>query len=187
MKRALLVSIALIVLSVPALASEWVIDPDNSEVTFVTDAFGTTVNGRFSSFGADITLDPNDLTRAHIEAYVETGSVETGTPDIDDALLGEEGFDPQGHMRATFVSNDVHPGEGCGDAEALCLIASGDMVIRGVSKPLDLPFALSSDGTRAVADGSFVIRRTDYNIGTLEWELAGWETTVHLHIEATSR
>lgn len=187
MRRRFLALIAFIALAAPAAANGWVVDPIASSVTFATDAFGTSVNGHFSSFGADITLDPQNLPAARIEAYVDTGSVETGTPDIDDALLGEEGFDPQGHMRATFVSSDIHPGEGCESAEALCLVASGNMVIRGITKPLDLPFALSSDGTRAVADGWFVIRRVDYNIGTLEWELAGWETAVHLHIEATSR
>jgi len=177
-------SIAFFLCAAPASAADWTLDHGQSSVTFETTAFSQAVTGSFTSFGAEIALDPNDLTSGSINAYVDTSSLETENPDVEDALLGEDGFDTQGYMRATFASHEIHEADQCSEQGARCLVASGTLTIRGVNQPLDLPFTLSVDGSHAIADGAFVVKRSDFHIGTLEWQFAGRETTVHLHIVA---
>jgi polyisoprenoid-binding protein YceI len=181
---AILFSLAM---AAPAGAAEWAVDKDLSSVTFETTAFGQQVSGGFADFGADISLDPDEPSWGSIDAYVETGSVETGSPDIDSALLGEGGFNTSGYMRARFVSEEIRAARSCDAVDAVCLVASGMLTVRGVAQPQELAFTLRTEGDRAIADGAFLIRRNEFGIGTAEWELAGSETTVHLHIVADAR
>ncbi len=186
MRRAAAIG-AVLLLAAPAAAEEWVIDVSDSSVTFETQAFGRPVEGMFEEFGGEINLDPDDPSTAQIEAYVATGSVLTGTPEMETALTGPDGFQAQRHFRAIFNSSDIEEAETCAVAGARCYVATGTLTIRGAGRPLTLPFSLRREGDRAIADGMFEVRRTDYGIGTIEWGLSGRLATVHVHIEADAR
>ena len=63
---------ALALLTGAAQAQDWVLDRSASSVAFETDVFGARVTGQFSEFDAQITLDPDDLASARIDAVVRT-------------------------------------------------------------------------------------------------------------------
>jgi|GEM_PF-3235774 len=173
-----------VALAGPALAGDWVLDKSASSITFETDAFGRDVTGSFGTFDATIFLNPDDLTTARIEATIDVGTVVTGTLETEDALRGESGFDAFHFARARFISRTVREAAACDAPGARCLVAQGELSIRNTTRQAELPFTLRIDGAHAVADGVMRIRRSDFNVGTVEWGLAGRITEVNLHIEA---
>ena len=178
MKLALL-PLALLV-SAPALASDWEVDHDASEVTFETDVLDAPVTGRFAEFGAAIGFDPDDLANSYIDATVRVGSGETSTPSYTDEMMSEPGLDPDTYPTATFMSETIEASDECDT----CYIARGDLILRDERRPAELPFSVTIEGDRAVADGELVIRREDFGIGGSGWGEAAAEITVRVHIEA---
>ncbi|HAQ35094.1 MAG: hypothetical protein CMF74_08725 [Maricaulis sp.] len=178
MKIALL-PLALLV-TAPATASDWTLDRDASSVTFETTVLDAPVTGQFEDFEAAIRLDPENLSEAHIDASVTIASGGTSNPSYTGEMLGEPGLAPQAHPTASFMSHSVAASEECDT----CYVASGDLSIRGETRPIDLPFTLTIDADRAVAEGQFVVRRADFGIGGSSWGSSAREVTVILHIEA---
>lgn len=77
----------------PAAAETWSVDHASSRLAFVATQNGAPVEGVFSDWSAEITLDPADLSTARIEARVRTGSATTGQGQIDGTLPGAAWFD----------------------------------------------------------------------------------------------
>ncbi|MCW5724143.1 MAG: YceI family protein [Maricaulaceae bacterium] len=160
-----------------AQAQDWTVDHESSRVGFETEALGTAVSGQFREFDAGIRFDPDDLESAVIRAVVRVGSVATGSSQTDGALTDRSGFHPSQFPEAVFVSERVErDGEG--------YVAHGALTIRGESRDIALPFALTIDGGRAVAQGGFEIDRADFGIGGRSWGDAARHVRVLLHIEA---
>lgn len=178
MKLALL-PLALLV-SAPALASDWDVDHDASEVTFETDVLDARVTGRFSDFGAAIGFDPDNLADSYIDATVRVGSGETSTPSYTDEMLSDGGLAPDDYPTATFMSETIEASDEC----ETCYIARGDLIVRETRLPAELPFSVVIDGDRAVADGTMVIERERFGVGGSGWGEAAAVITVHVHIEA---
>lgn len=178
MKIALL-PLALLV-STPALASDWEIDHEASEVTFETDVLDSPVTGRFTGFGAAIGFDPDNLGSSYIDATVSVATGETGTPSYTEEMLSEPGLDPDTYPTATFMSETIEASDECGT----CYIARGDLILREARLPVELPFRVVIEGDRAVADGTMVIERERFGVGGSSWGEAAAEVTVRVHIEA---
>ena len=160
-----------------ALAQDWTVDHDASSVAFETTVSGGAVTGAFDNWVAAITLDPDDLERARIEASVTTASGSTGNRQMDESMLANSGLNPVDFETASFVSDDIRaPDEG--------YEAHGTMTIRGSEQPLVMPFTLAIHEGRAVADSRFVIARTDFGVGGSSWGSAAAEVAMVLHIEA---
>ena len=156
---------------------EWTIDHEASSVGFVTQAFGTEVHGNFEHWTAAITLDPANLTNASISAQITTASGTTGNGQMDESMLAEDGLAPEAHPLASFVSNDIRAVDAGYEAH-------GMLDIRGVEQPLMLTFTLAIDGDNAVADGEFVVARTEFGVGAPGWGDTAAEVRVVLHVEA---
>jgi polyisoprenoid-binding protein YceI len=169
----------------PAAASDWQVDPEASSVEFTTQAFGRDVDGRFATFDADIRLDPSDLSTARIEGRVDTASGETGNPQYNSEMTGDDGLDADNHPFAVFVSESVSPGTGCAAGDGECYQADGTLTLRGNEHPATMHFRLSIEGDRAMADGELTIAREDFGIGSGNWGDAARSVEVRLHIEAT--
>tara|TARA_R110002073_G_scaffold21092_4_gene74730 strand:+ start:2112 stop:2672 length:561 start_codon:yes stop_codon:yes gene_type:complete len=178
--------LALALLATPAAhASDWVVDPDASTVTFETEAFGGPVNGEISDFTAQISLDPEAPGTGRIEARVGVSSVDAGSSQFNDSLQSSTGFAPDDHPDALFLSTDIAEADSCdAEAPARCFVASGTLTIKGNTQPADLPFSLHVIDGRAVADGQLVVHRTDFSIGGSAWGDAASDVVVSIHIEA---
>ena len=87
---------AALTLGAPALGQNWILDQDASEIRFETQAFGSTVEGGFEDFSAEITLDPDNLDAASIRAVVRTGSAVIGNSDYLETLRGRAGLNVSG-------------------------------------------------------------------------------------------
>ncbi|MCC5995396.1 MAG: YceI family protein [Oceanicaulis sp.] len=166
-------------LTVPATAQDWILDREASAVSFQITIFNAPAEARFTDFDAEITLDPDDLSSARIDASVRAGSGEMDTRDYQQALLSSDGLAPRAHPEVRFVSEDVRATDDGYEAH-------GVLTVRDVEQPAVLAFTLEIDGARAVARGGFEVSRSDFGISASSWGAGnvGETVTVSLHIEA---
>ena len=87
-----------------ASANEWTTVSESSTVTFAAEQQGVPFEGRFNSFTASVSFDPDDPEKGSILGVVETGSVETGDAMTDETLLNGQWFDPETYPQSR-VSN----------------------------------------------------------------------------------
>ena len=160
----------------------WRILPEASRVMFTGRQGDDAFTGRFSRFDAQVTLDPDDPTGASIVASVDLSSVDAGSGDRNDSLPESGWFDTARHPRATFRSESVEAVEGGYEAE-------GTLTLKGIERDVVMPFTLSVEGGRAVADATLTLDRTDFRVGEGDFagpEWVGTAVEVQIHVEAVS-
>jgi polyisoprenoid-binding protein YceI len=168
MSRAILVALAWVLLSpVGALAGTppaWVVDKSASVVRFSSSMAGEAFSGAFRRWDADIRFDPSNLADSSVTATIDVASAATGNPDRDQALPTDTFLDAPAFPRATFVAHGftaLGPGR---------YQASGVLTLRGVSKPLVLPFTLAIQGAQARMAGQVAINRLAFGVGQGEFK-----------------
>lgn len=169
----------------PAVASAeppaWRLDPAASAITFSATQMGAAFDGEFRRFDADIRFDPDDLPASRVAVTIDTGSLDTGNDQRDEAARGPEWFDVAAHPTARFEAADFRA---LGDER---FAADGNLTIKGASRRVTLPFDLARDGDRARARGRLTLQRADFALGTGEWAsngVVGDSVEIRIRIEA---
>ena len=180
-----LAPIALLLAMPGALAQSWQIE-DGSRIGFTAFQQGSPVDGRFESFAAEISFDPDDLADSRVEVEIDAASITTGHKDRDTTLRSSGFFDVATWPTARFTSEEMtHEG---GDSYA----AHGRLTIRDVTRDVVLPFELTieDNGGRQLANakGELTISRLDYGVGQGDWastKTVGEEVVIRIEIRAT--
>ena len=154
-----------LVLSTGAFAAKWNVVPETSSVGFVGTQQGTKFNGRFQMFTAEINLDVADPTKGTIVGTVKLDSVNTRDHDRDSALLDKDWFNTKQFPDAKFESQKI---EKAADGSYQ---ASGQLTMKGQTKPAIMKFTLKGSGATAQFAGSLQLNRFDFNVGE------GWNDT----------
>ena len=90
-------------------------------------------------------------------------SARTGDDQRDASLPAPDWFDTATHPKAVFTATRFEKvGEGR-------YVARGSLSLRGVSRPLSLPFRLTIDGDTATVRGVTSLDRTAFGVGQGEW------------------
>ena len=90
-------------------------------------------------------------------------SAKTGDDQRDASLPSDDFFAAAAHPKAIFTATKFRKtGEGR-------FVADGTLDLRGVKKPLSLPFSLKIDGDMATARGVTTLDRTAFGVGQGEW------------------
>ena len=139
------------------------VQPDKSAITFVFKQMGVAVNGRFNRFSSQLNFDPAKPGAARASFDVELASVDTGAPDGDQEVAGKPWFNTKAFPTAQFVSGTVKALGGNRYEVA------GKLTIKGRTQDVVVPATFTAQGTSAVFDGSFTIRRGDFAIGEGAW------------------
>ena len=85
--------------------NNWTIDTVHSGINFsIRHMVVSKVRGRFAKFGGSLAIDDGDLTRSTIEATIDTGSIDTGTPQRDTHLRSPDFFDVERFPEIKFRS-----------------------------------------------------------------------------------
>lgn len=127
-------------LSLPALAepSAWAIDPTHARFGFTaTHMVFAEVDGEFKKASGTILLDEADLTKSSVELVIEAASIDTGNADRDKHLRSADFLDVEKYPKITFKSTKIKK---AGKAYKV----TGDLTIRGVTKPVTLDVDLSN-------------------------------------------
>jgi polyisoprenoid-binding protein YceI len=145
----------------PAAAEEcYSVDTARSSVNFELRQAGAPFRGGFQRFGGELCLAGERVTR--IAVWLEPASVDTGLPEIDEALKEKEFFDVRSHPRIAFA--------GAGERN----VAHGALEIKGKRRETEVPFRLAGSGERRSVSGSFTLDRLEYGIGSGEWADTRW-------------
>jgi polyisoprenoid-binding protein YceI len=151
--------------SVSAKAATWTIDTAKSRLGFTGSENGSAFTGSFGKFSGTIVFDPADPAAGHADVTIATASATTGDQQKDGALPDSDWFAVDKYPEAHFVATGFKAtGSGY---EAL-----GTLTIRGVAKPVILPFTLVLAGGTAKAEGTLPIIRTDFGVGQGAWSTA---------------
>jgi polyisoprenoid-binding protein YceI len=160
----LLLGLALLAGSAAAAApARWSVDPAASKLGFQGRMNGDAFNGVFRRWTAAIVFDPKQLARSKAVVTIDMSSAATGDADRDQAMPTDDWFAakrfPQGVFTTTAIK-DLGGGK---------YQASGDLAIRGVHRPVVLPFTLAISGDTARMNGALVLNRTAFGIGQGRW------------------
>jgi polyisoprenoid-binding protein YceI len=145
------------------------IDKTHSEVTFQVRHLVTKVRGRFTDFSGTVQFDEARPELSSIDFSINAASIDTGTPDRDAHLRGDDFFAADTHATITFKSSKVVK------RSAEQFEIEGTLTIRGIAKQLTLPIAYLGTATdpwgnvRAGFEGETTINRKDFG---LNWNAA---------------
>jgi polyisoprenoid-binding protein YceI len=134
----------------------------NSEVLFTARQIGVPLEGKFKRFDAQIALDPRQPQSGHVAFAIELGSVSLNA-ESDAELLKPEWFSAGKFPKATFASSAIKA-TGPGRFEV-----AGKLTIKGISRDLTVPVALSQAAGQTTATGGFTLKRLDFKIGEGDW------------------
>jgi len=142
-----------------ALAGSWSVDSANARISFsVKGPFGT-VNGSFTGLKAEIKFDEKDLGGSSIRASVDAKTVSTGVGLRNHHLRTEEQWlNTDKFPDISFRSQKIEKTGGG-------FQATGDLTLKGVTKPVALAFTFAPGGDGGLFKGHFDIKREDYNMG----------------------
>jgi polyisoprenoid-binding protein YceI len=168
----------------PALAAPpaWTVDKAASRLTFSSSVSGQAFTGRFARWDAVIHFDPKDLAHSDVAATIDVTSAATGSGDRDAELPDQDWFWTSHFPRASYVARSF---QAAGPGRYLAL---GVLTIRGVAKPLNLPFALSISGAQAHMTSAIVLNRLAFGVGQGEWKATDTvPANVTVNIDLTAR
>jgi polyisoprenoid-binding protein YceI len=157
---------------------------DNSQLGFTFRQMGVPVQGGFSRFAVQLNFDPYKPATASAVFDADLSSINAGSPEANDEVLGPQWFNAKVFPRARFVSSAVR-GLGGNRYEAV-----GKLTIKGRTQIVTAPFTYVGQGATARFDGSFTLKRADFAIGEGEWaafDTVANEIQITFHIQAAAQ
>ncbi len=119
--------------------------------------FGTEVTGVFETWQAEITFEnrPEPVPLGHVRVDVDIGSLQLGP--VTAQAMGPDFFDRERFPDAVFDATILRAADG--------YVADGRLQLRGQTRPVTLPFALSLKQSGAEMLGRLELDRRDFGIG----------------------
>lgn len=168
MYRIIAALLALAVLSLPASAATYTLDPGHTTPQFqVAYLLVLSVRGQFNSVIGKLTMD-RDRNLGAVEVSIDVGSLSTGYAERDHDLLSEAFFDVARFPAMTFRSTGVtYHGKSAATVE-------GVLTLRGTSRPVTLDVSriscemnVQTNRTVCRFEAGAHIRRSDFGMTTL--------------------
>ena len=170
MPRHLLAALILqLALAVPALAAPiaYRLDPAASTVAFETDFGPDTITGTIPLEVADLRLDFDNVANCSISVALDVTGATASFPFAAQALRGPKVLDATSHPQMTFQSTSV---AGVGEAAEV----TGDLTIRGVTRPVTLKAEIFRPQGSAVGDRSRLTVRLTGRVNRSNFGATGW-------------
>lgn len=139
------------------------IQPEKSKVTFQYKQMGVAMDGRFKKFAAQLNFDPAKPAAAKADIEIDLASIDAGSSDADDEVVGKTWFNVKAFPKATFVAKQIKA-NGSNQFDV-----TGVLTIKGKSQDIKFPLKLAAQGNAGVFTGGFVMRRADFAIGEGIW------------------
>jgi polyisoprenoid-binding protein YceI len=151
----------------------WDLDAAHSIAEFsIRHMMIATVKGTFRVKSGNVVFDEADPAAARIEAVLDAASVSTGADPRDGHLRSPDFFDAAQHPEIAFRGTRVTPK---GDSEYR---VEGDLVIRGIAKPVTLDVEVEGFGIDPWGN-----RRAGI-VATTSFDRSAWDLTWNQAIEA---
>jgi len=151
-----------------ALTGTYTIDASHSRLGFVArHAMVTKVRGSFNEFEGTATIDGETPSNSSVQVTSNVDSIDTRNAQRDDHIRTNDFLDVATYPQITFVSTSI---EHDGDNAFGTFRVTGDLTIRGVTKPVTIPLEYQGSAcdpfghSRVGFEGSVVINRKDWGV-----------------------
>ncbi len=141
--KSLLLFPAVLVVGLALAATQWVMQPKQSELTFTAIQAGAPFQGKFEEFEADIRFDPGDIANSRFEVKIQLASVNTKDRERDDILRGADLFAVHKWPTATYVAERFEHRGGTKFA------AYGMLTLRDVTREVPIEFTFETNESGA--------------------------------------
>lgn len=170
--------------STNASATEYsTVQAEKSSLTFIGKQMGVAVNGRFPKFLAQVAFDPARPESGKVSISIDLASIDAGSKDANDEVVGKEWFNARMFPTATFVSSSLKS-LGGGKYEV-----AGPLTIKGKSQPVAATFAFKAEGNSGIFDGGFIVKRIDFSVGEGAWtdvSMVANDVQINFHVVAAA-
>ena len=167
-------------------ADTFKVDPVHTFVLFSVQHLGiANTYGRFNDISGTVVFDKDNPSKSSVELSVPVESLDTHNSIRERSLKSPDFFDAKQFPTITFKSTKI---EGSGDT----LKVSGDLTIRGVTKPVTVDFKKGGEGKgvfgemRGGGETRFTIKRSDFGMN-FELGEVGDEVTIILSVEGVKK
>jgi polyisoprenoid-binding protein YceI len=151
-----------------------------SKVHFVIKNFGIKTGGDFTNLSGSINFNPKDLATASFNVAVASKTVDTDNNARDKHLRKSEYFDIEKYPTISISSTKITESSVAGR-----FYFTGNVTIKGVTKPIGFGFSATASGADYLFKGSFDINRRDFGVGGKSFSLAD-KLTVELEVKAVN-
>jgi polyisoprenoid-binding protein YceI len=155
-------TVAVSAAALPAAAQQKLL-PAQSSIAFEIKQMGVPVQGHFKQFDARISFDAAKLAASKVNFTVDMASATLGAPEIDSELPKPTWFNTPKFPQAQFTSS-AFKALGGGKFEV-----AGKLAIKGQSRDVTVPLAMSQNGATTTATGVLPIKRLAFRIGEGDW------------------
>jgi len=169
----------LVAISLPGIGAEWR-NAGGSEFTFEIDVEGVPTRGEFNEFDVNLNFDPSCPELASLRVTVNLEAADMGDPDMNDVLFAPEWLDVGKFNEAVFISDAV-AGQPSGQ-----FVATGALDLKGTVRTVEVTFSWTESAGKAAMQGMFIVKRTDFGIGSGEWasgETIGIDVALHFTVQ----
>ncbi|MDD5578436.1 MAG: YceI family protein [Methylobacter sp.] len=165
-------------------ADTYTVDPRHTFPSFEINHLGFSIQrGRFNHTSGKIILDPEADT-GHVNIVIDTASISTGLPELEENLRSKEFFDAARFPHLTFLSDKLSFKKG------QLIAVDGNLTLHGVTKPVHLAVDHFHCGINLIAmkntcgaNATTTIKRTDFGVSKYAPALAD-EVKIIIQIEA---
>jgi polyisoprenoid-binding protein YceI len=167
LRRTVLASVlALVSAGAYAAPITYKLDPSHTDVLFTWNHLGfSNPTGHFGQIEGTLVYDEADPTRSSVEATLPLAGLDTHVAKLDEHLKKDEFLDAAKYPTITFKSTKV---ETAGSGK---LKVTGDLTLRGVTKPVVLDVKLNGAGPHPMKkvpaigfDATTTIKRSEFGI-----------------------
>lgn len=161
-------SIVLLAVALGAFGSAQAVEYEDvnraaSQISFTYQQFGQRVYGTFSEFEGTLSFDTQRPEAAHALLKIQLASIDAGSEQANTQLQQPAWFDTQAHPVGVYASSGATT---LGDHRYRI---TGNLTIKGITRPVDIDVLLKEQGGIGVFDGEFILKRADFRIGEGEW------------------
>jgi polyisoprenoid-binding protein YceI len=154
-------------------------DASGSTVIATSRQMNVPVDGKFSRFSAQVNFDPAKPATGTASFSIDTSSFDLGDATYNEQARGREWFDSAAYPKATFVSSTITP------AGSNQLKVTGKLTIKDKSQNVTVPVTVIQQSATQIFDGSFPIKRIQFDIGTGDWKdtsIVADEVVIKFHV-----
>lgn len=155
-------TVALAAAALPAAAQQKLLQAQSS-IAFEIKQMGVPVQGHFKKFDAQINFDAVKLATSKVTFTVDIASATLGAPEMDSELPKATWFNTAKFPQAQFTSSAFNA-LGGGKYEV-----AGKLAIKGQSRDVTVPLAMTQAGATTTASGVLPIKRLAFKIGEGDW------------------
>lgn len=155
---------------------------EQSSIAFSYQQMGVQMDGQFNRFAGRMSFDPANPESVKVTYDVAVTSIDTGSNEADQEVLGKPWLNATAFPTASFSSSTVKALGGNRYQVA------GKLTIKGQTRDVLVPATFSTQGDAGVFQGQFTIRRGDFNIGEGAWakfDIVDNEVQVRFHLTLT--